>query len=132
MLPCKREHQFRGPRLSKSIQNPQKNDTKNRSGNVTVVSRSWLPFYLILASKKTLKNDTKIDVKKHLQKRHLETWPTKESEARSILRSLAATISKRKRHDTTGHNSTRHDTRRHTHTHTHRRHRHTQQKRRKR
>jgi len=57
-------------------------------------------------------------VKKHLKKRNLETWPTKEREARFILRSLAAKISKRKRHDTTRHNSTRHDTRRHTHTRT--------------
>ena len=39
--------------------------------------------------------------KKHLKKRHLETWPTKEREARFILRSLATKISKRKRHDTT-------------------------------
>ena len=76
-----------------------------------------LPFGSILASTKPLKNDTKIDVKKkNLQKRHLETWPTKEREARFILRSLAAKISKRKRHDTTRHNSTRHET---THTHTH-------------
>ena len=57
--------------------------------------------------------------KKHLKKQHLETWPTKEREARFILRSLAAKISKRKRHDTTRQTTTRHDTTRDdTHTHT--------------
>ena len=57
--------------------------------------------------------------KKHLKKRHFETWPTKEREARFILRSLAAQFSKRKRHDKTRHDTTRHDTTRDdTHTHT--------------
>ena len=111
MLPCRREHQFRGPRPPKSIQNPLKNDAKNRSGKITMFYRLLLPFYSIWASNKPLKNDAKIDVKKHLKKhlkkRHLETWPTKEREARFILRSLATKISKRKRHDTTQLDTTR-------------------------
>ena len=94
MLPCKREHQFRGPRHPTSIQNSLKNDTKNRSGKITVFDRFGLPVGSILASKKPLKNDTK-------------TWPTKEREARFILRSLATNISKRKRHDTTQLDTTR-------------------------
>jgi len=68
MLPCRREHQFRGPRPPKSIQNPSKNDTKNRSGKITVFYRFWLPFGSIWASKKPLKNDAKIDVKKNTLK----------------------------------------------------------------
>ena len=43
MLSYKREHHFRAQGLQHRSKIPQQNDTKNRSGKVTVCCRCWFP-----------------------------------------------------------------------------------------
>ena len=64
MLPCRREHHFRGPGPPKTNQKSIKKRYQKQMRKNYRFYRCWLPFGSILASKNPLKFDTKIDAEK--------------------------------------------------------------------